>query len=68
MVDGERSVTWEDLGADSQLSFRQECQDGWEDASAGLESREVQQALDTCLLIVEDADTLSCEEWRALYL
>ncbi len=68
MRDEDWSTTWEDLGADGRAAFRQQCELTWQQNSIDLESRELQQALESCAAINADAGDLTCEEWRALYV
>ncbi len=68
MRDRDWSTTWEDLGADSRVRFRQQCEDDWVRESTDLERRELQQALESCQAINDRAGGLTCEEWRALYV
>ena len=66
---GQWSATWEDLGADSQSEFRDQCENDWARTRADLEPREVRLAVEAC---EEAADMLldiqGCDELRALYL
>jgi hypothetical protein len=63
------SASWEDLGADDRVGFREQCENDWARTRADLEPREVNLAVDACdegvdLLL----ETQGCDELRALYL
>ena len=62
------NADWEDLGASSRTDFRSQCDDDWQSLRAGLEAREVQRAREQCEAAVDEAEDLSCDAWRALYL
>ena len=66
---GQWTATWEDLGADSQSEFRDQCENDWARTRADLEPREVRLAVEAC---EEASDMLlemqGCDELRALYL
>ncbi|MCB9746657.1 MAG: hypothetical protein H6740_29045 [Alphaproteobacteria bacterium] len=62
------NLDWEDLSARSGADFRQDCEDDWEVLTPTLETRELEQALDACQRVVDQADELSCDELRAVYV
>ncbi len=63
------SATWEDLGADNQREFREECENDWARTRADLEPREVNLAVDACDEAVDMLiEMQGCDELRALYL
>ncbi len=65
---GDWSVDWSDLGASSQTNFRERCQETWQRDAAGLESRELEEAMTRCESIQEEVLELDCDTLRALYL
>ncbi len=62
------NAEWEDLGASSRTDFRAQCDEDWRSLRAELEAREVRRAKEQCELAVDEAATLSCDAWRAMYL
>ncbi len=63
------SATWEDLGADDQAGFREQCENDWARTRADLEPREVRLAVEACEEAVDLLiETQGCDELRVLYL
>ncbi len=63
------SASWEDLGADGRVGFREQCENNWARTRADLEPREVNLAVDACDEAVDLLlETQGCDELRALYL
>ncbi|MDP2317282.1 MAG: hypothetical protein Q8P41_30625 [Pseudomonadota bacterium] len=67
-------LTWEEVGAESRVDWRVQCQNDWEEVRSGLEARELPAAEDQCTDAAGDLDALQtaedagCAELRALYL
>jgi hypothetical protein len=64
---------WEELDARGQTAFRNACQNRWADVRAGLEPRELNDALDQCdesatALQRMSRSSSTCDQLRALYL
>ena len=62
------SADWDDLGAASRQDFRESCQEDWESLRAGLETREIQSALEQCQDAATEVQDLSCDSLRAMLL
>jgi hypothetical protein len=64
---------WSEVGARGRRNFQRACQNQWADERAGLESWELDDALDQCnetstALRRADNRGTACDEIRALYL
>lgn len=63
------SASWEDLGAESRIAYRNQCEEDWAETRSDLEAREVRLAVDVCESTLESLnETEGCDELRALYL
>ncbi len=62
------SADWEDLGAQDQSDFQDQCVAAWDEAVSDMEPRELDAALDECASAVQQLRDTSCDELRALYL
>lgn len=65
-------MTWDELGANGRISYRNECRENWSDLRADLESWELDDALAQCdegrsELNRTAASASSCDQMRALY-
>jgi hypothetical protein len=65
---GDWSADWSDLGASSKTDFRERCQETWKRNAAGLESRELEEALLQCETLQDEVLDLDCDTLRAIYV
>ena len=62
------SADWQDLDAQDQADFQDQCVAEWDEAVADMEPRELDAALSECASTRQQLRVTSCDELRALYL